>query len=398
MKELLSLTLAIAVSLVTFAQCDPATIKDMPSVYTKYQGSRLAPEQEKSITTIFTSVVEHALKSTKGLRGDWKPMGGFPVTPEGLTKSVLVSYMFTMGCKDNKLYNKDEQGLVLNFNLNAFGAIYKSEIAKECSHEETKWKKIDDSRTVYIDDLLDGKQIYYLQPGTTSREYPDVAFYRKTDDGECFVIAKPGVPLFIPLTRRQALEINKKNYTNMLDEQKRVAAMPGLQPETRADYEKRMAKDFADYRKSIPDPEKFITDLIKQLEDMKPGILKQQQFWIDTYTKQISLVADYLKTTPAKELDKPCITGNTAILAASFGDNSDNVSNIKSNFDDAESGKHGMLVTLNPAYFSKTISKVAPQFISIELRVQGNSAIALKAYNDFNANLDLEKLKSILAK
>lgn len=398
MKQLLSLLLAVSISSATFAQCDPATIKDMPSVYTKYQGSRLAPEQEKSISTIFTSVVEQALKSTKGLRGDWKPMGGFPVTPEGLTKSVLVSYMFTMGCKDNKLYNKDEQGIALNFNLNAFGAIYKSEIAKECSHEETKWKKFDDSRTVNIDDLLDGKQIYYLQPGTITKEYPNVAFYRKTGDGEYFVLTKSGVPLFIPLTIRQALEINKKNYTNILDEQKRVAAMPGLQPETKAEYEKRMAKDFAAYRASIPNPEKFITDMIKQLEDMKPGLIKQQQFWIDTYTKQITLVSDYLKNTPAKELDKPCITGSTGILAASFGDNTDNVTSIKSFFEGTESGKHGMLVTLNPAYFNKTISKTAPQFMSVGLEIQGVSAVALKAYNDFKAKLDLEKLKLLLVK
>lgn len=321
----------------------------MPSVYTKYEGIRLTPEQEKSLTTIFTSVVEHALKSTKGLRGDWKPMGGFPVTSEGLTKSVLESYMFTMGCKNNKLYNKDEQGLVLNFNLNAVKSIYKSSIATECSHEETKWKKIDDSRTVYIDDLLDGKQIYYLQPGTTTKEYPNVAFYRKTDDGEYFVIAKPGIPLFIPLTIRQALEINKRNYTNMLEEQKKVAAVADA------------------------------------------------QFWIDAYTKQIALITDYLKSTPVKEIDKPCVTGNAAFLAAIFGNKND-ISSIQSNLDYDEPGKYGMFVTLNPAYFNKTISKASPQFISIELRIQGNSAVALKAYNDFKANLDLSKLQTLLVK
>jgi len=57
-----------------------------------------------------------------------------------------------------------------------------------------------------------------------------------------------------------------------------------------------------------------------------------------------------------------------------------------------------MLVTLNPAYFNKAISKTAPQFISVELRIQGNSAVAVKAYNDFKANLNLSKLQFLLVK
>ena len=101
----------------------------------------------------------------------------------------------------------------------------------------------------------------------------------------------------------------------MLEEQKRAAAMPGLQPETKTDYEKCMAKDFVDYRNSIPDPEKFINDLIKQLEDLKPGMIKEQQFWIDAYTKQVALITNYLKNTPATELDKPCITGTFGLLS-----------------------------------------------------------------------------------
>ena len=133
-------------------------------------------------------------------------------------------------------------------------------------------------------------------------------------------------------------------------------------------------------------------------EQKKVASIPGSEFWIDSYTKQIVLVSDYLKITPAKELDKPCITGNTAILAASFGDSNDDVSSIKSFFKDAESQKYGMLVTLNPAYFNNTISKTAPQFISVELRIQGDSAVALEAYNDFKSNLDLEKLKSLLAK
>lgn len=398
MRKLLSFLILLMFSLCCFAQCDPATIKDMATVYTKDNGARLTPEQQKWMATIFTSVVEPALKSTKGLWGSWYHRGGFEVTTEGLTKSLLGSYMSMLGCKNNKLYEKHEQGLVLNFTLNSFQSIYKSDIAQECQHEERRWKKFDDSKTVYIDDVFEGRQIYYLQPATETKAYPNIAFYRKTDEGEYFVLTKPGVPLFIPLTRREALEINKKNITSMLEEQKKAAAMPGLQPETKADYEKRMAKEFADYRSSIPDPEKFINDMIKQLEELKPGMIKQQQFWIDMYTKQIVLITDYLKNTPAAELAKPCISGSVGLLSASFGDNSDEVSSIKSNFQNVEGGKYGMFVTLNPAYFNKAISKTAPQFISVELRIQGNSAVALKAYNDFKATLNLSKLQSLLVK
>ncbi|MEO8713117.1 MAG: hypothetical protein ABI405_13380 [Parafilimonas sp.] len=398
MKKLFFLITAFVQALNMFAQCDPSEIKNMPSVYNKaYAGSyQLIHEQEKWLTAIFTSVMEPALKNTKGLSGSWEPMGDFKVTAEGFTKSVLESFMFLAGCKDNKLYEIHEQGLILDFNLNDFRSILKSEIAEECQHEETKWTKFDESKTVYVNDLLDGKQIYYLQPSAATGSNSNITFYRKTNDGEYFVIAKPGTPLFIPVTIRQALEINRKNYTNLLQDQKKQVSMPGLQPETRAEYEKRMAKDFAAYRESLPNAEQFITDLIKQLEETKLALIKQEQFFIDMYTKNIVIVTEYLKNTPAKELDKACITGNTGFLLAGFSDGTD-ITSIQSNFKNNEPGSFGRYITLNPEYFSKSTSKIAPQFISVELRIQGNSAVALKAYNDFRANLDLNKLQSLLA-
>jgi hypothetical protein len=396
MRKLLSIFAVLVLSLSAFAQCDPAGIKDMPSAYKKGYETSYKPtsEQEKWMTSIFTSVAEPALKSTKGLRGTWDPMGGFPLTPEGFIKSEIESYMFTLGCKDNKLYTKDEQGLILNFDVNGGYPSEHGEIMNVCRHEETKYKKFDDSKTLYVNDLFDGRQIYYLQQPTATKDYPNVAFYRKTSEGEYFIITKPGVPLFIPLTTRQVLEINRKNYTSLLEEEKKHALMPGLQPETRADYEKRMAKDFAAYRQTMPTPEQFITDLIKQLEDQKPALIKQQQFFINFYTKNIALVTDYLKITPAKELDKSCISASGLMISA-FGDKSD-IGSIQSYFTDVESRGFGSYVTLNPAYFNKTISKTAPQFMSIQLEIQGGSAIALKAYNDFKANLDLNKLQSLL--
>jgi len=185
---------------------------------------------------------------------------------------------------------------------------------------------------------------------------------------------------------------------NILGEHKRKVAMPGLQPETKADYEKSMAKEFAAYRESIPNPEKFISDLIKQLEETKLSLIKQDQFFTNAYTKQIALVTAYLKNTPADKLDKPFRTGSVGFLGALFGDDSDNVSGINSCIENNNSREVGSFVTLNPAYFNKTVSKTVPQFISIELRTQGNSAVTLKAYNNFKANLDFNKLQALLVK
>ena len=53
---------------------------------------------------------------------------------------------------------------------------------------------------------------------------------------------------------------------------------------------------------------------------------------------------------------------------------------------------------MNPAYFNKTISKTAPQFMSVGLEMQGGSTFTLKAYYDFKANLYLSKLQSLLVK
>jgi hypothetical protein len=55
-------------------------------------------------------------------------------------------------------------------------------------------------------------------------------------------------------------------------------------------------------------------------------------------------------------------------------------------------------LTLNPACFNNTLSKSAPQFISIELRTQGADATVLKALRVFETNLDLDKLQALLAK
>ncbi|MFT3701450.1 MAG: hypothetical protein QM802_03730 [Agriterribacter sp.] len=111
MKKVVLIIVAIVSTIQLSAQCDAPTIKDAPTVYAKsYTASwKITSEQDKYITTIFTSVVEPALKSTKGLKGTWQALhgswestGGFGATPDGLTTTTIQMYMQVMGCSKEK--------------------------------------------------------------------------------------------------------------------------------------------------------------------------------------------------------------------------------------------------------------------------------------------------------
>lgn len=385
----MSIILSVASNI--FAQCNQNDVDEMPTIYSK-GNSKPTAEQDKWMTTIFTTAVEPALKSTKGLRGEWQPIGRFAKTPEGFINSNIQMYMALLECRVNKLKDVPESGLVINFTLNDFSGLSKSNIASPCSHEEDKWINAEDTKKETVPDLVNGKQVYYLEPPTETELYPDVAFYKKTEDGEYFLITKTGVPLFIPLINKQALEINKRNASQIVAFYNQQLQMPSLKPATKADYEKKMAKDFADYRASIPNPEKFITDLINDLEKQKPEMIKGIQTSLIFFTKALSVVTDYLNTALAAELEKTCIA-NSSILNVLFQNTAEIKSTISYN-----SKINGTLVTLNPAYFSKTVSKVPPQFISIELRIQGGGATELRASKAFKTNLDMSKLRSLLVK
>jgi hypothetical protein len=392
MKKICFLSFILSFTTGVFAQCKQNELDELPTIYSKgYETSfKSSALQDKLMTTIFSTVIEPALKSTKGLRGKWKPMGGFAKTPEGFINSTIEMYMNLLECRANKLQEAHERGLIINFTLNDF--ISKSNLAGPCSHEEDKWKNADETEKETMPDLVDGKQIYFLQPATETTFYPDVSFYKKTEDAEYFLLSKPNIPLFIPLTLKQALEINKKNNARAQEFNKQQLLMPSLKPATKADYEKKMSKEFAEYRRSFPNPEKFIADLIDGQEKLKPDMIKGIQSFIDFYSKSLMVVTEYLNITPADELAKPCVANN-GFLTQPF----QNLAEIKSSVS-YSSKKNGLFVILNPDYFNKTISKEAPQFISIELRIQGGNATELRASKAFKTNLDFKKLKELLAK
>ena len=399
MKKLLLLLLTLSFSMVAFAQCkSKEEVNNMPTIYSKgYEESYMpTPEQEKILTGIFISAIEPALKSTKGLKGDWKPMGVLKETPlisqDGLAKSEIEMFLNLMSCKNNKIYETHETGLILKFYLNSLPVV-----TIRCEHEESRMgrKKPED---VKVYDQLDGKQIYCLYKPTESEKYTNIVFFRQTDDARYFIIAKPGVRLFVPLTVKQALEINKSNCLKKIEALKLILLSPDLQPATRSDYEKNMAKDFATFRSTYPNPEKFISDLITELEKTKKDGIKGTQNLIAFYTKSLNVVNDYLKTAPSEELEKPLISG-TGFLNSAYSSLDDEQTGLKTMIWDANrQGNYFTYVTLDPAYFNNTISKSAPQLITVELRIQGNSAVALKAFKAFDANLNFNKLQQLLVK
>ena len=124
----------------------------------------------------------------------------------------------------------------------------------------------------------------------------------------------------------------------------------------------------------------------------QPDLIKGIQTLVTFFTNALSVVTDYLKTAPADELEKPCVANN-GLLTQPF----QNLAEIKSPVS-YSSKKNGLFVILNPGYFNKTISKEAPQFISIELRIQGGDATEISAVKAFKTNLNFNKLKELLAK
>ena len=394
MKKIILLLNITLITSIGFAQCDPATVKDMPTVYSKeYSASyKLPPEQEKYMTTVFTAVVEPALKNTKGLKGSWEALGEFKSTPEGLTPSNIQMYAPLMGCsKNKKVYTKNESGLVINFTLNDFAVFYKSNITTACIVDMDTYNKTKDIyEKVKLSLKSDGKQIYYLKPQTVSDKYNSLVFYRQTDDGRYFVITKNGVPFFIPVTLKEALEVNKKNTEIYIANYQEHIKSPGLLPETRAAYEKKNPKDI-EVLKSLLDPEKQISEMYKFSEEAKKSTIINDHKMIEFFTTSLTIINNYLKITPVKDLEKPAY--NDGLLGSSF-QTTDDLNDFLNDYH----AKDGSCVFLNPAYFNHNVPKSAPQFICVELRGQTNDAVTVKAFTNFEEALDFKKLESLLVK
>lgn len=398
MKKIITLSLSLICYFSILAQpCNSSQdAYNTPTVCTKkYLSTNIenlgtympTKEQDVALSALYASVIEPAIKSTKGFKGKWELEGALTKFPkEKIIRSAISMYMNLLVCtKDHKLTEKNEAGLVLHFLYNSLW-----EIADACEHQEKKWEK-DNAKTIYIDEKIEGRQIYMLRPPTADNNYSRFTYYRKEGDGEYFVISKPGVPLFLPLTIKQALSINRQNCLNRIEEDKQQLLRPGLKPATRADYEKdKEMINIFEVSKKTPNPEKFINDFIKQMEELKMAEIKQTNENIALEKKAIKMIDDYMSSVSEKELNKPYFSRYHNLYEL-FDSEDKFKQNFTSNYGSA-------FVTLNPAYLNAKVSPTAPQFATVALEVQGDASVIVKGYYDFKANLNLDKIIPLLVK
>ena len=387
MKKIILLLNITLITSIGFAQCDPATIKDMPTVYSKGYGDswKVTPEQDKYMTAIFTSVIEPALKSTRGLKGewygldgDWEFRAGSNGTPDGLTSTTIRMYMSVMGCsKDKKIYEKHETGLVINFDLNSLHFI------STMSEVETDRN----GKTVHIPNKIAGSQIYQLNKSTESDKYASLTFYSQTSDAKYFLITKIGSTFFIPVTIKQALELSISNITASIEQMSKKKELITILPKEA--WIKKEGTSPIDGAITVKQAQEVNDAGYKGYVEGSNMAIKSYSFFLDGYKKYIEINKEFLKTATADILEKPA---TVSFLAHNYVD----ISELRELAN--ESPNRGLLVTINNTYLNSKVPRAAPQFICIELRGQTNDAVTKEAFKNFEEALDFKKLESLFAK
>ncbi len=383
---LLNITLITAIG---FSQCITTDDANNTVSVCKQSGSMgiedsrisntIVAQAKKWISSIFTSVMEPAVKKTKGLRGTWNGLVKI-TTDDGLVPYEMSTIMQELGCnKSKKLYEKEESGVRITFRVNSL-----SGIAKPTEHTEfVLVKKSTEEKTFF--DKVNGRQLYLLKQSTASELYNGIAYYRKEEDGtKNIVVAKEGIPLFLPVSIKDVLLINKANYTLMMNGQNKMyndfinQGVEGyLAQMDLPNFEKTFGKEAA---------EKAKADYIKTYNDYVTGYKKM--IADNILKKWIEIIDTYIKKSSAAQLVKPCIVYNT------FSVEDKPISDAIFLNDPAGGMQY---VTINPVYSDKT-NATAPQFIIVQTAINGRSAISLSGKKDFEDNIDLKKLQALLVK
>lgn len=337
----------------------------------------LAPAQ-KWITSIFTTVMEPAIKKTKGLRGSCS--GEVKMSYDnGLTPYVMYSIMLELGCISQKLYEMDESGIKIKFYINSLDGI-----AETIKHSEYVVKK-GSTEEKSFPDKIDGRQLYLLNKPTPSEKYTGFSFYSKEENGtKNFVVARDTVPLFIPVSIKDILVLKKANFTLLLNGQNKMyndfinMGVEGyLAQMDLPAFEKNFGKEAT---------EKAKVDYIKTYNDQVVGYKKMMEE--NLVKKWIAAIDTYLKKSSAAQLAKPCIIYNESFL--NNGAITDDMF-----FDNAADGMQ--YITINPIYRNNN-SSTTPQFICVQTKINARSAVSLSGKKDFEDNLDFKKLQSMLVK
>jgi hypothetical protein len=384
MKKIFYFIVANIFSLSILAQCNTTEeVNNLPLVCTKKVQGSSAPtaEQIKNLTAIFSSVIEPALKNSKGMRGTWNPIGSSgKTTPEKLMKSEISIYLDLLGCnKEHKVYSIPEAGLRIGFYINDLSLL--------CDPSIFETEK--NNQTIYINNEINGSQIYrFKREKTETEKYEELTYYSKTDNAKYFLITKSDVPFFIPVTVKQGLEINKKNSLYAIDvEKKKSTAIKLLSKEEWIKKEGIKAT-----------PGIFTPQMAQELNDAgysgysegtKQAIATSQLFQ-SMQEKNIKVIEDFLKSSDAKTLEQP-VKGSPF----SYYTNIDDLKTQLLIDNDVQSNSYFII---NPAYLDSKLPKTTPQFVCIELRKQKEAAVTQKVFKDFEDKLDLEKLKSFLVK
>ncbi len=384
MKKILFLALATTIALSSFAQCDPAVVKVMPTVYFK-TSRNITPAQDKYMSNVFTSVIEPALKNTKGLKGGWAAYDGSKqfaagnnCTPDGLTTTTFESYLGLMGCSKNKtIAIRDETGLVIHFDLNSLHYISKM------SENET----YRNDKNVFLQNKVAGSQVYELKQKTQSDKYDYLTFYSQTDDAKYFLITKKEIPIFIPVTVKQGLELSIDNLNAEIEEANKKSGTSTI-----------LSKEAWLKKEGIQPFEGITAKQLQELNDARyqgyvegsNGFIQGNNANIDSYKKIIGVIKEFLKKTPAKILDSPVYGSPLSYFS--------NVNEIRELLHIDDGLKTNSFVIINPAYLNTKLPKAAPQFICVELRAQSNDAVTGKAFTNFEDALDFNKLEQLLAK
>ena len=390
MKKIILLLNILLITSFVLAQCITTEDANNTISFCKYGGGSIGTEDsrvnntivaqaQKWMSSMFTIVIDPAIKKTKGLRGTWN--GSVKITTDdGLIPYQMEALMQELGCtKSQKLYEKEESGIIITFHINSLYGI-----ATTSKHTEyVLVKKSTEEKKVF--DKVNGRQLYLLNQPTASERYSSFIYYRKEEDGtKNIAVAKEGIPLFLPVSIKEVLLLNKTNYTLVMNGQNKIytdfikLGLEGyLAQMDLINFEKTFGKKAtekakADYKKTYNDQ---VNGYKKMIED-------------NIFKKIISNIDSYLKKSSATQLAKPCIVDREIFLEdASITD-----AIFLNNPTD------GMqYITINPAYTNKS-NPTAPKFVVVQTSINSKSAVSLSGKNFFEDNIDFKKLQAILLK
>lgn len=235
------------------------------------------------------------------------------------------------------------------------------------------------AETVHNDDIGTGRNkdicvnnsiVYvtkYKQNQTLLNGYP---YYDSNSYCDGVLVTKPGVPFFLPVTRREYLVLLRKNTEATL---------------------LKLKKDFAGFQKekTPAQPGSEIYKSNKEIED-------QYNTSIDGITKGLQEIDRFSSSQNEVWMTKPCITGH--LLELPLYNSFDKEKEYFQETDDA--GKAWMII--NPDYINKNIPPTAPQFFYVRwVKSKSNfdkerSIAEAKAAELFKANFNFGKLASLL--